>query len=58
MAQILAYMQGAVVLRAPNGIFVEPFFRPEQLFDCVVESLDSAGYRGIAGKLSQRVIMQ
>src|SRR5215831_18730572 len=51
-------MQRAIVLGSPDGILIEPFFRPEQFFYRIIKCVDSACQRGIAGEFSERVVVQ
>ena len=44
--KFFAQMQCAFVLRSPDRIFIQPFFRPEQFFDRIIKCVDSPATEG------------
>src|SRR5262249_14985288 len=54
----LAQMQRAIALRSPDGILIQPFFRPEQFFDRIIKGVDPPCQRGIACEFSEHVVVQ
>jgi len=56
--EFLPQMDVTFILGPLDRRFAETLFRPEELFDGVVKCFQAARDRRIAGKLTERVIMQ